>query len=312
MSERMHVIGECDDARRRRLVREQRHATQWTPGQSFEQWDRQQRLAAGQIDAGSTESLSESERLNLALMREELKAGTFRGVVPAKLEPFVRDLGKTASYDPAAVAQTRRDLITTAKALNTGEIDASTQATEWSRDHAARLARQPLSRELRQALGPHTKQTTAAMLDHFCKQLSYSTSMRLAVSLEAASKGILLDEMTPEPIAMSEDLETVLAGQHLPIHCSRFYERCRDFGYDTHHATVLALEAGPRISYGDARVEVKDTRTLHATGRQKVVDRIQASSGGRCAYDGTGICFKGDTHLAGRPIQRKAGRTYEC
>jgi ligand-binding SRPBCC domain-containing protein len=88
---------------------------------------------------------------------------------------------------------------------------------------------------------------------------------------------------------MSEDLTDVLTGQSLPMHSTDFHARCKRLGFDLTKSTALALEAGDKITYGDKVTQVTHPRSLSASGKQKVVARIEAASNGRAAYDATRI-----------------------
>src|SRR5262249_15640860 len=93
-------------------------------------------------------------KISLNHWRAYLQGGGLAGSVPQHLHAHLADLMANAPDSrEAAKAKTSAEILANVNGLADGSIDATTQAKEWAKDNQERLARQPLSRELRQALG---------------------------------------------------------------------------------------------------------------------------------------------------------------
>jgi hypothetical protein len=296
-----YIPGESEWHRDQRLAREQAN-TNHPAGMSFAEWDRRQKLASGEIEAGSLEALSEQDRLALAQIRQDIRNGN-GGQIPTRLRPYCDDLlGSSPESVAASQEATSRHFLATARALDIAQPATNRTLATDQAEYRARLQKTPPSHGLQQAMGGF-RQMRSEMLDASAKRLGMNITQRLAICAEARDRGMLIDqeESMAYPPQMSDALSDALLGQHTPMSEKRFHARCTALGHDAVHSMALMIEA---YQFGKICADDEDAgtapprltptpgpRTMSASGKKPyaVPGRIQACADGVASYDRTAI-----------------------
>jgi hypothetical protein len=228
------------------------------------------------VDASS--ALSERDRLRVAGLRADIK-NNVTSQIPDDLRPYVRDLLGPTPEEIAAEAQaTSREILASVQQMQDTDISAAV-ALDWQREHSLALAKEPLSRELRQAMAGATV-LSSAELDARMVDLGFHPGMRIALALEASSKGLVRDEPGYPADSPSDELRDAMTGQDTPMAYDDFVGRCTALGYDITKTAALGLEASKRglVHYGDKKVSRQTTRSTSGNGHYRLRQPLQAMS----------------------------------